>query len=349
VIAVNTRCSWKNFAAGNSIETERRIIFMKTRMLFWQAVLCVIGIFFLVCWNTPSAGGEVKLTLGSGPAGGSWYPFGAAIGEIVQKEIPGAIVAVQPSGGALANIVGVNSGQYDIGLAFSHASADAIKGAGEFKEKMLNIRGLASFNATIFQCAVRADSDIKEFKDLKGKRLGPGLVGGAGEATMKLVLSVHGLSYKDMAKVDHLAYADTGNLMKDRHLDAFSVLTYVPAPVIQDVAMIGGVRLLSLQPDKLQEIQKINPGFAKYVIPANSYKGQTQEVVTVATMTTVIVNSKLPEDLVYKIAKALVDNRGTLIKVHKSFEEFTLQSAPKNLGIPLHPGAEKYYKENKAL
>jgi TRAP transporter TAXI family solute receptor len=85
------------------------------------------------------------------------------------------------------------------------------------------------------------------------------------------------------------------------------------------------------------------------VIPPNSYKGQTQEAVTVATMTTVIVNSKLPDDLVYKIAKALVNNRETLIKVHKSFQEFTLKSAPKNQGLPLHPGAEKFYKESGAL
>lgn len=315
------------------------------------SVLAFSIILISLLMFTPYAGaaGPVTLMLGSGPSGGSWYPLGAAIGEIIQKEIPGVTVTVQVSGGALANVVGVNSGQYDIGLGFSHSSADAINGIGEFKEKMPNIRGIVSINSTIFQCTVRADSPIKEYENLKGKRLGPGLVGGAGEATMRLVLGVHGLSYKDMARVDRLAYADTGNLMMDRHMDAFSILSYIPAPVIQELANSGGVRQLSLRPDRLSQIKKINSGFAKYVIPANSYKGQTQEVVTVASKTIIMVTPKLPEDLAYKIAKALVANRGTLINVHKTMEEFTLQSAPRDLGIPLHPGAEKFFKEKGVL
>jgi len=150
-----------------------------------------------------------------------------------------------------------------------------------------------------------------------------------------------------MKKVEHLAYADAAMQMKDGHIDAFMPFTTVPAPVIQDTAVSikGGVHILSLDADKLAELKKINAGYSSLTVNAGTYKGHDTDAVCVGSNNVVICQKGLSEKLVYDMTKALITNKEKFTKVHKVVENWTPEYAVKDIGVPLHPGALKYYKE----
>lgn len=231
-------------------------MFMKNKDRFKCTITTLIMVF-LVSFFTVSAFAAENLTIASGKAGGTWYPMGGAIADIIQNNVEGYNMAVMQGTGD-ANIIGVDKKMYTMGISFSFANADAYQGKAQFKSPMTNIAGLAALYPSPLQIVVRGDSDIKTISDLKGKRIAPGLKGTSGEVLIRNILKVHGLDYSDMKKVEHLAYADAAMQMKDGHIDAFMPFTTVPAPVIQDtaVSISGGVRILSLGEKSLQNSKK---------------------------------------------------------------------------------------------
>ena len=317
---------------------------MKKSSSRYKRFLMVLVFMFCSCAMIVSA--AENLNIASGKAGGTWYPMGGAIADIIQNNVPGYNMSVMQGTGD-ANIIGVNNKMYTLGISFSFANADASKGKAQFKMSMTNIAGLAALYPAPLQIVVRGDSDIKTIEDLKGKRIAPGLKGTSGEVLVQNILKVHGLSYKDMAKVERLAYADAAMQMKDGHIDAFMPFTTVPAPVIQDtaVSLSGGVRILSLSIEKFNELKKINDGYSALPIAKGVYKGQDAEALCVGSNNVVICQKGLPDKLVYDMTKALVENKDKFSKVHKVVQSWTPEYAVKDIGVPLHPGALKYYKE----
>ena len=175
-------------------------------------------LFFLVLTVLLNAGPVYalkNLTIASGKSGGVWYPMGGFAAYIFQNKLDGYKVMVMQGTGD-ANIIGVNDNKYTMGICFSFAAADARFGLTRFNQPMTNIAGMAALYSSPLQIVVRGDSDIKTIRDLKGKRIAPGLKGTSGEVLMKNILRVHGLGYMDMARVEHLAYSDAADKMKKR-------------------------------------------------------------------------------------------------------------------------------------
>jgi len=289
------------------------------------------------------------LSVASGKAGGTWYPLGGAISQIAQENLTDTVVTTMQGTGD-ANIMGVDRGVYTMGISFSFANDNAVAGRHQFKSAHSNLAGLASLYPAPIQIVVRADSDIKSVADLKGKRIAPGLKGTSGEVLIRTILNAYGLSYKDMKKVEHLAYSDAAMLLKDGHLDAFMPFTTVPAPVIQDVAVsIGGVRIISIGKEELNQIGSTNSGYSQQVIKAGTYVGQEEDVLTVGSNNVLIVQKKLDDESVYKITKGLVENKKKLEDVHQVLKTWSPEFAVRDLGVALHPGAAKYYREIGAI
>ncbi len=284
-----------------------------------------------------------ELVFATGPAGGSWYPLGAALGEIWRLDL-GLTTHVEQGGGE-ANIRGVNAGMYDIGLAQGSASYNAFNSLGVFEgDPHTNIAAIGNLYPNVQQQVVWADSDIHTIEDMVGKDISPGPQGFAGETIASLILDFYGLGYDDMGNVEHVGYSDAIALMRDRHIDVFWPNTLVPAPIITEAAVMGpGVRIVELEEDLVAHLA--NFGLDRFVIPANSYRGQDKDVLTVATGTVVIVRADLPEDVVYAITKSMLENKSDLMDVSSALEGFNEESAILGLGIDLHPGALKYYRE----
>jgi TRAP transporter TAXI family solute receptor len=152
-----------------------------------------------------------------------------------------------------------------------------------------------------------------------------------------------------MSKVHHVGYNDSVALMKDGHNDGWLFCTTAPASAVIDLASSRRIRLLSLPDDKIAEMQKLNAGYARRVIPKGTYQGVDYDVQGFGFYTHLIASEDLPEDLVYKITKTLVESLPQLATVVKAMEGATAQDLAADVGVPFHPGALKYYKEIGAI
>lgn len=289
--------------------------------------------------------GAQELRLATGPIGGSWYPLGGAIAELM-KQKAGVNVTVSPGGG-VANVLAIEVGIADMGFGNTASTVDGVMGRDPFKSKTANTRYVSTLYRQFFQIVVREDSGVKSVTDLKGKSIGPGPRGFTGEQIARHVLQVHGLSYNDMSKVHHIGYSDAISLMRDGHLTAFMPITTIPASSIMDVASSHKIRLLSIPEDKIQELKKINSGYVRYVIPKGTYQGQSEDVVAVGTFTDLLVSAKLPDDMVYKLTRALVENKDRLSAVVKEIATTQPKDMAPDLDVPYHPGALRYWREIK--
>lgn len=293
----------------------------------------------------PVGAGAEELRLSTGPMGGSWYPLGGAIAELI-KEKAGVGVTVSPGGG-IANVLAIETGKADLGFGNTSSTVDGVAGREPFKAKTQSVRYVSTLYRQFFQIVVREDSGVKSVADLKGKSIAPGPRGFTGEQIARHVLQVYGLSYADMSKVNHVGYNDAISLMRDRHLDAFMPITTIPASSIMDIASSHKIRLLSLPEEKIQDLKKINSGYVRYVIPKGTYQGQNEDVVAVGTYTDLLVSANVSDDVVYKLTRALVENKDRLAAVVKEIGATQPKEMAPDLGVPYHPGALRYWKEIK--
>jgi TRAP transporter TAXI family solute receptor len=253
-------------------------------------------------------------------------------------------IAVMPGAG-IANVEAIETGKCEIAFSNSSSAADGLAGRPPFKVNMKEMRQMANLYPQYFQMVVLADSGIKSVADLKGKILTLDRVGNTGELLSRQVLQVYGLSYKDMAKVHHVSYSDSADLMKDGHAACFMLGTTIPGSSILDLAADRKIRLLSLPDDKIQAMQKLNVGYIKRIIPKGTYPGVDYDTAGVGYFTHLIVSAKLPEDLVYKMTKTFVQNLPRFADVVKDMKGVTPKDLAFDIGIPFHPGALKYFKE----
>lgn len=305
-------------------------------------------IFFLMSPFLAIGQDKVDLKMMTGPMGGSWVPLGGAIAELIQKNIPGTTVSVSPGGG-MANVVGVQEGKADIGFGNSSSSVDGVAGRPPFKGPTTSVMQLANLYPQYFQMVVLEDSGIKSVADLKGKGICPGPKGHTGELLAQQVLQIYGLSYKDMSKINHVSYSDAVSLMKDGHAQGYLLGTTIPASSILDLATTKKIRLLSIPEDKIRELQKMNVGYLKRIIPSGTYPGVNYDTITVGYFTHLVVSAKLPEPLVFNITKILSENVERLADVVKDMKGVTVKDLALDIGVPFHPGALKYYKEKGVI
>ncbi|MBI2115730.1 MAG: TAXI family TRAP transporter solute-binding subunit, partial [candidate division NC10 bacterium] len=308
----------------------------------WGGAFLVASLLLAVVMAGEASALDLRIM--TGPQGGSWYPLGGAIAEILKKEVPGTTASVLPGAGII-NIQGVETGRAEIGFGNSVSTVDAIAGREPFKAPAKNVRQLGTLYMQYFQAVVLEDSGIKSVADFKGKSIAVQPRGNTGEQMTRELLQVYGLSYKDMAKVSHVSYNDAVALMKDGHAQIFTLITTVPAAAILDLASSRKIRLLSVPDDKFKELQKINSGYSRREISKGIYPGVAHEVHQFGTYTHLMIRADLPDDLVYGITKALAKNADSLGAVVKDVKGLTVKEMAFDVGVPYHPGALKYYKE----
>ena len=297
-----------------------------------------------VCAAAGAQAQQVKLM--TGPQGGSWYPLGGAIANIADKA--GMKVQVLPGAG-IANVKAVQAGKADIGFGNSISTVDGVAGRPPFDTKTSNVCNVASLYPQYFQVVANADSGINSLGDLKGKPVALQPKGNTAEFISQQALEVYGLKPADLGRVSYVSYTDAVSLMKDNNAQAFTLGTTVPASSIMDLASARDIKLVPIPDDKFQAMKKLNPGYTKLVIPANSYPKQKEDVQTIGYATHVIARCDLDPDVVYKVLKGMVDNKADLSAIAKAMASTTPKMMAEDIGVPMHPGATKYYKEVGAL
>ncbi len=283
---------------------------------------------------------QVKLM--TGPQGGSWYPLGGAIANIADKA--GIKVQVLPGAG-IANVKAIQGGKADLGFANSISTVDGVAGRAPFDAKATNVCNVATLYPQFFQVVANADSGIKSLGDMKGKGLAVQPKGNTAEFISQQALEVYNLKYEDMGRVSYVSYTDAVSLMKDNNAQLFTLGTTVPASAIMDLASARDITIVGIADDKFQAMRKLNPGYTKLVIPAGSYPKQTADVPTIGYATHVIARCDLDEAVVYKVLKGMVDNKADLAAIAKAMSTTTPKMMAEDIGVPLHKGAMRFYKE----
>lgn len=309
------------------------------------ARLCSVAVAAALLSSTASA---QMIRIMSGPQGGSWYPLAGAIQGIIQKDVPGTNVQVAPGAG-ISNVLGVQNNKAEMGFGNSVSTYDGVQGNDPFKQKMDNVCQVATLYFQYFHVVALADSGIKTVADIKGKVLTTQQKGNTGEQMTRDVLKVYGLDYSKLSKVNFGSYTDSVGQLKDGHAQVFSLITTVPASAVMDIGSARKINVLVVPDDKFRALQKINKGYDKRIIKAGSYPGQDKDVQTIGTWTHLIMRCSTPEDLVYKVTRALAQNTATLGNVVAAVKGLTAKELAIDVGVPYHPGARKYYREAKVL
>jgi uncharacterized protein len=295
-----------------------------------------------------SAGAE-QVTFMTGPQGGSWVPLGGALKGIWEKAVPGLEVQQQPGAG-ISNIRGVDAGKAQIGFGNSSSTVDGIAGRAPYPAKVKNVCQVANLYPQYFQVVALADAKVNSYADLKGKTVAVQPKGNTAELLTAEVLKANGLSYDSLGKVNFQAsYNDAVALMKDGHVQVMTLGTTAPASAVMDLASARDVMLVPVDDKTMAAMKAANPGYNRLMIKAGTYPKQTADVPVIAYSTHLVVACSLPEETVYKMTKALAANVDTLASIVKPMTGLTPKDMAVDIGVPLHKGAAKYYKEVGAI
>lgn len=290
-----------------------------------------------------------QLTLMTGPQGGVWVPLGGALKAMWEKAIPGLNITATPGAG-IANVRGVDEGKAHIGFGNSSTSVDGINGVAPYPKKVTKVCQLANIYPQYFQVVALKSAGIKTFADVKGKSLVTQPKGNTAELLTAQMLEVNGLNYQSLSKSNFQAsYTDAVSMLKDGHAQVFTLGTTAPASSVMDLASARDVDLVPVDDKTMAAIKKLNAGYNRLVIKAGTYAKQDKDVPVVGYSTHLVVACDLPEDMVYTMAKTMAANVATMAAVNKSIEGLTPKEMATDVGVPMHKGALKFYKEVGAL
>ncbi|MBM3564506.1 MAG: TAXI family TRAP transporter solute-binding subunit [Alphaproteobacteria bacterium] len=295
--------------------------------------------------SQPSAAETLRLM--TGPQGGVWVPLGGSLKNMWEKAMPGVTVQALPGAG-IANVKGIQENKTEIGFANSVSTVDGVAGRAPFDKKQDNVCQMATLYPQYFQIVALADAKINTVDDLKGKHLAVQPKGNTAEDISRHILQVHGLDYTKMGKVSYVSYTDAVALMKDGHAQAFTLGTTIPASSVMDLAASRDIKLLDIG-GKIGDMKKINPGYTLNTVKAGTYPKIDKDVKVIGYATHLVVSCKLAEDKVYAMTKAIASNIPDMVAVNKAMDGLTPKMMAEDIGVPLHPGARKFYKEAGAL
>jgi len=310
---------------------------MKTLFSVCVAVLFVIG-------AVAAVQAADNLVLATGGTAGTYYPFGGAMAKIWNSKIKDMNVTAQTSGASGENVRLINKKEVELALVQSDTLDFAYNAKEAFKEPLKGMTVIATLYPEIVQVVVAAGSPIKSFADLKGKKVGVGAPGSGTEANFRQLLDAYGMKKEDV-NAQYLSFSESAEAFKDKHIDAFIVTAGIPNSGIMDVSTQNEIRILDIPSDVAGKLTQKYPFLAAVKVPANTYKGQTADVSTVAVNAVLIAGNQLKDDMVYNLTKALFESQAELASAHAKGKELNAQYAVQGVSIPFHPGAVKYYKE----
>jgi TRAP transporter TAXI family solute receptor len=298
----------------------------------------------------PSAAQQTFISIGTGGVTGVYYPTGGAICRLVNKDRKehGIRCSVESTGGSVYNVNTIRSGELEFGVAQSDVQAASYKGEGKFADQgpFEGLRSVFSVHPEPFTIVVRADSGIEKFEDLKGKRVNVGNPGSGQRDTMEIVMAGFGMTMDDFALATELKGSEMSQALCDNKIDVMMYTVGHPAAAIQEAASTCDTRLISVTGAPIDKLVAENSYYRKATIPANMYTGTDYDVTTFGVGATFVTSADVPEDVVYVVAKAVMANIEDFKKLHPAFANLEpAQMIKDGLTAPLHPGAEKAYKE----
>jgi len=324
----------------------------KDRICMGKVILSVLLVCLLAVSMATAAEKPVKIVISGGTAGGAWSAVTEGVAESLRRSLPSGSSISTTTGTDSTNFIRLEKGSSDLAIGVSSTAMSALNGKEPYKTPMKNIKAVTALFDEPFQFVILKKTGIKDFGDIKAKqyklRHSPNKKGNFMEIVCEKIFEQYGFDYKALqgwgGKVFYNSYGESINLMRGDSLDSLSGCS--PIPTTQFVEL-GGTHDITILPLSEKVINSLNKEFGtnKMVIPASAYKFLNADVPTIAARNILACKADLPDDLVYKIAKSIYEKRDYLSSVHVVLKGLNPSFMTSTGGVPLHPGAIKFYKE----
>jgi TRAP transporter TAXI family solute receptor len=291
---------------------------------------------------------EEFITIGTGGQTGVYYVVGQSICRLVNRLEDANIKCNAPStGGSVANINGIKSGQLDMGVAQSDVQYQAYHGTGNFEgDAYEDLRAVFRVHGEPLTLLARADSGIETLDDLENKRVNIGNPGSGQRNTMEVVMNAKGWTEDTFALASQLDAAEQAAALADNNVDAMVYVVGHPNGSIQEATTTVDSRLIPLNDEDIDGIVEEFPYYSQSVIPGGLYKGNPDDVETFGVAATFVTTAEADEEVIYQTVKAVFDNFDRFKRLHPAFENLDQEEmVTSGLSAPLHEGAARYYRE----
>ena len=309
---------------------------MKKRILAMVLMAALLLTALTACSGT-------TIKMATGGTTGTYYSYGGVISQVLSGKMSDVKFDVQSTGASKANIYLVSDGEVDIALVQNDVMSYAHSGTDLFAGEVIdNFSAMAGLYAEV--CQVISSTDINNIAELKGKRVSVGDAGSGVEFNTRQILAAYGITFDDII-VQNLSFADSATAFKDGKIDAFFCTAGAPTTAIVELTTSKKINILEIDDEHADALIASYPFYTKFSIPGGSYSDIPADVQTVAVTATFIVSNKLSEDIVYRMTKNLFENAADVAVAHAKGLELDPAYAVSGISIPIHPGADKYFKE----
>ncbi|MHA7885943.1 MULTISPECIES: TAXI family TRAP transporter solute-binding subunit [Roseicyclus] len=297
-----------------------------------------------------SAQDQTFIAIGTGGVTGVYYPTGGAICRLVNRDRAehGIRCGVESTGGSVFNINAIRGGELEFGVAQSDWQYHAYNGTSRFEEQgaFEELRAVFSVHPEPFTVVARADAGIETFEDLQGKRVNVGNPGSGQRGTMEVLMEAMGWTMDDFAVASELQAAEQSQALCDNNIDAMVYTVGHPSGSIQEATTACDSVLVTVANDAVDMLVAENPFYRTATIPGGMYRGNDEDVMTFGVGATFVTSADVPEEVVYTVVSAVFENIDQFRSLHPAFANLDpAQMASDGLSAPLHPGAERYFRE----
>ncbi|HZY67500.1 MAG TPA: TAXI family TRAP transporter solute-binding subunit [Devosia sp.] len=297
---------------------------------------------------TMSVGGAAQaqqfVNILTGGTSGVYYPLGVALSEIYAAEIEGARTQVQATKASVENLNLLQQQKGELAFSLGDSVAAGWTGVTEagFPGPLTELRAIAAIYPNYVQIVASAESGIQSLEDLKGKSISVGAPASGTELNARAIFAAAGMSYEDLGKVEFLPYAESAELIKNRQLDATLQSSGLGVAFIKDLSATMDINIVNIP---AEVVESIGAPYVPSTIPAGTYDGQDADVSTAAIGNILVTHAGVSDDLAYQMTKLLFENLDQMKAAHAAANDIDPARATEGLSIPLHPGAERYYRE----
>lgn len=279
-------------------------------------------------------------------SGGTFFLVANGMAQLFNEKMPSGQYSAQSTAGTPAIFKALNAGDGEIGFGQSSMAADALKGEGKFEGNQINnMLGMSYMFPNVMHLVVNKNAGIKTPEDMKGKRIGVGEAGGGVEIDSRRLFQAMGMDLEKDIKPEFVTGSQATDLLRNNQIDAAIMPGGLGASAVVDILSSDSFELIAFPEEVVAKVIEINPAYFAYDIPANTYPNQAEMSKGYAEANWLFARADLSEDFVYQVLTVLYENQEAMANVHNSMKNMSLENSQNGKMIPLHPGAEKFFKE----
>lgn len=312
-----------------------------------KKLFIVVAVVLGLALSAPQAKAKQDILFGGASIVGVYYQVALQLSNLMNKYEGGKYNFIgRPTGGSVFNINALERGAFDFGVAQSDRNWQAYNGAADWEGRPItSLRSLFSMHPETVMLVARRDANINKVEDIKGKRVNIGNPGSGQRGNATDVLRIYGIDPTRDFRAEGLQHHEAARALVDRNIDAFFYTIGNPSAAIEEPATSVDINMVHLNSPGIVEMVEERPYYIMTRIPGGMYRGVDEDIETYAVTATVVTNENVDEQVVYDLVKTVFENLDEVRASHAAFRNLKVEEMLQGLSAPLHPGAERYYKE----